>query len=96
MAADVVNITIVEPTDEVVDIAITEAVADVVNITVGEVNGIITGNGEKATGTHAGILGGMSITNDYLYVCVQTGLAESASGTKDGTAIWKRTILFQT
>lgn len=44
--------------------------------------------GERITGTHAGQLWQMSVSDDYLYVCVQTGDAS--------TAIWKKTILFQT
>ena len=49
---------------------------------------IQTGEGEKKTGVDPGVLFQMSITDDYLYICVFPGEA--------GTAIWKRTVLFQT
>ena len=45
-------------------------------------------DGEKKTGVDAGVYGQISITDDYIYVCVQTGVA--------GVAIWKRSVLFQT
>lgn len=44
--------------------------------------------GEKSSLIDAGTKGDISITDDYLYVCVVTGDA--------GEAVWKKTILFQT
>jgi hypothetical protein len=44
--------------------------------------------GEKSSLTDAGTLLQMSVTDDYLYVCVKAGEA--------GSAVWKRTILFKT
>lgn len=49
---------------------------------------IVIGTTDKQTGVDAGFLHEMSIVDDYLYVCVKAGTAE--------TAIWKRTILFTT
>ena len=43
--------------------------------------------GEKYTSTDAGIVGEISITDDYLYVCVKTGTT--------GNAIWKKAPMFQ-
>jgi hypothetical protein len=43
--------------------------------------------GVKVTGTDAGVIGQTSITDDYLYICVQTGTTS--------TAIWKKITLFQ-
>lgn len=45
------------------------------------------GSGAKYSNTHAGTLNDLSLDNDYLYICVQTGTA--------GNAIWKKTLLFQ-
>lgn len=44
--------------------------------------------GEKATDTNSGTFGEMSLTDDYLFVCVKTGTA--------GSAIWKKSPLHQT
>ncbi len=44
--------------------------------------------GEKHSATHAGKFGEMSLSDDYLFLCVKTGTA--------GNAIWKRTTLHQT
>jgi len=44
--------------------------------------------GEKHSATHAGTFGEMSLSDDYLFLCVKTGAA--------GNAIWKRTTLHQT
>ena len=44
--------------------------------------------GEKSSSTDAGEFGDMSITDDYLYICVSGGNA--------GTATWKRIPLFAT
>jgi len=52
--------------------------------------------GVKQTGVDAGILGDISITDDYVYWCVKTGVTESTIGAKDGTAIWKRFVGFAT
>jgi hypothetical protein len=46
------------------------------------------GTGEKKTGVDSGYYRQISITDDYLFICVVEGEA--------GTAIWKKTILFQT
>ena len=45
-------------------------------------------SGEKQTGIDAGIYPSISITDDYLYVCVTGGEA--------GVAIWKKSLLFHT
>lgn len=50
----------------------------------------------KTTGIDAGYFGQESLMNDYQYKCVYTGTAETTLGAKDGTAIWKKTILFKT
>ena len=44
--------------------------------------------GEKKTGVDAGVCPSISITDDYLYVCVTGGVA--------GVAIWKKSLMFQT
>ncbi len=44
--------------------------------------------GVKSSAIDAGNVGEMSIENDYIYVCVQTGVA--------GSAIWKKAVLFAT
>lgn len=49
---------------------------------------ISVGSGAKASATDAGTFGQLSLTDDYLYICVQTGTA--------GNAIWKKTVLFAT
>jgi hypothetical protein len=51
--------------------------------------------GAKITGVDAGTFGQESIVDDYLYKCVQAGAAETSPGAGDGTAIWKKIILFQ-
>jgi hypothetical protein len=43
--------------------------------------------GEKITGRDAGIYLSISITDDYLYVCVTGGEA--------GVAVWKKSLMFQ-
>jgi hypothetical protein len=45
------------------------------------------GNGVRITGTDSGTFGDISITDDYVYVCVQTGT--------NLTAIWKKIVAFQ-
>lgn len=47
-----------------------------------------TGQGERLTGIHPGAYGEMSLTDDYLFVCVRAG--------GPGLATWKRTVLFAT
>lgn len=49
---------------------------------------ITPGQGERLTGIHPGAVGEMSLTDDYLFVCVKPG--------GPGLAIWKRTVLFAT
>ena len=44
--------------------------------------------GVKASATDAGTVGDISITDDYIYFCVQTGTA--------GHAIWKKSVVFAT
>lgn len=44
--------------------------------------------GAKSSASDAGLFGEISIDNDYLYVCVQSGEA--------GSAIWKKSLMFQT
>jgi hypothetical protein len=51
-------------------------------------NALMFTTGEKKTGRDAGIYQQLSFTDDYIYFCVFGGLA--------GTAIWKKTLLFQT
>lgn len=51
-------------------------------------NNAMFGVGAKQTGTHSGLLGQRSITDDYEYVCVQGGAI--------GVAIWKKIVLFHT
>lgn len=46
------------------------------------------GYGEKKTGIHSGKEFELSVTDDYLYICVQPG--------DEKNAIWKKIILFQT
>lgn len=46
------------------------------------------GYGEKKTGVDAGKEFELSITDDYLYICVTPGEA--------GIAVWKKIVLFQT
>lgn len=45
-------------------------------------------DGDKSSDTDAGTKGQMSITDDYVYICVQTGIA--------GSAIWKRFLITET
>lgn len=49
---------------------------------------ITIGTGEKLTGVDAGTLHQLSVTDDYLYVCV-------SPGTEPGTATWKKLALTQ-
>ena len=51
------------------------------------VSGLLS-EGAKASATDAGTFGQMSLTDDYLFVCVRTGEA--------GSAIWKKTSINQT
>lgn len=44
--------------------------------------------GVKSSATDAGTAGDISITDDYIYFCVQTGTA--------GNAIWKKAVVFAT
>ncbi len=44
--------------------------------------------GERLTGADPGMKGALSVTDDYLYVCVTGGEA--------GVAVWKKALLFQT
>lgn len=46
------------------------------------------GYGEKKTGIHSGKEFELSVTDDYLYICVQPG--------DEKNAIWKKIVLFQT
>jgi hypothetical protein len=48
---------------------------------------ILFTTGAKTTGIDAGVSPTISITDDYLYVCVKGGEA--------GEAIWKKSLLFQ-
>ena len=47
---------------------------------------VVYGSTEKKTGIDAGYLGEISITDDYLYVCVLAGIA--------GEAKWKKLPMF--
>jgi hypothetical protein len=47
----------------------------------------LVGWGAKSSATDPGALFEMSVTDDYLFVCVRAGEA--------GSAVWKRTILFK-
>lgn len=93
MSEQIVNITVAHTVQQV-DIVVTPPEQKVINITVTQGSGGGGGGsipvlfGEKKTGTDAGICPSFSFTDDYLYVCVQSG---------DGTsAIWKKTLLFHT
>lgn len=44
--------------------------------------------GAKSSSTDAGSQGDISITDDYIYFCVQSGTA--------GNAIWKKSVVFST
>lgn len=44
--------------------------------------------GMKSSAVDAGNFGDISITNDYVFFCVQTGIA--------GQAIWKKSLMFLT
>ena len=44
--------------------------------------------GEKITGRDAGFLSNISLTDDYLYVCVQSG--------DEHNAVWKKFIIART
>jgi hypothetical protein len=48
----------------------------------------IIGTGDKSSTIDAGTFKDISIGDDYLYICTQTGTA--------GNAIWKKTVLFNT
>ena len=91
MSEQIVNITVTHAVQQV-DILVTPGVQKVINITVtqgsGGGGGIPVLFGEKKTGKDAGVCPSISITDDYLYVCVQSGDAASA--------IWKKTLLFHT
>jgi hypothetical protein len=45
-------------------------------------------SGAKSSATDAGTFGDVSLTDDYVYYCAQTGTA--------GNAIWKKSVMFQT
>lgn len=49
---------------------------------------ISIGYGEKKTGIDSGEEFELSVTDDYLYICVQSG--------DEKNAIWKKIVLFQT
>lgn len=49
---------------------------------------VTCGLGSKSSALDAGTEREMSIDNDYVYICVQTGIA--------GEAIWKKAVLFAT
>lgn len=53
------------------------------------------GTTERITGVHAGTFGDESLTDDYRYTCVLSGIAETTEGAGDGTAKWKKQPLFQ-
>lgn len=42
--------------------------------------------GERYSSIHAGTVGMISITDDYIYICVKTGTA--------GNAVWKKSPMF--
>jgi hypothetical protein len=46
------------------------------------------GEGDKSSATDAGNFGEVSLGDDYVYFCTQTGTA--------GNAVWKKTVLFNT
>ena len=48
----------------------------------------VSGTTAKQTGTDGGSLNELSVTDDYMYVCVVPGVA--------GVAVWKRVLIFQT
>jgi hypothetical protein len=54
----------------------------------GDTGEIAFTTGAKSTATDAGTFGDVSLTDDYVYVCVQTGTT--------GNAIWKKAVLFAT
>jgi len=91
MSEQIVNITVAQ-TVQAVEIEVTPPEQKVINITVTQGSGgggsIPVLFGEKKTGTDAGICPSFSITDDYMYVCVQSGDAASA--------IWKKILLFHT
>jgi len=91
MSEQIVNITVAQ-TVQAVEIVVTPPSQRVVQITVTQGSGgggdIAVGLGEKKTGVDAGVCPSFSFTDDYLYVCVKSGDAN--------TAIWKKTLLFQT
>jgi len=51
------------------------------------------GSGTKISKRDGGYLFESSIDNDYHYLCVEAGIAESMDGARDGTATWKKTPL---
>jgi hypothetical protein len=81
-----VLITITEQVEEV-NLSVCNTVEQV-NISVGDIIGSMTFlSGIKVTGIDSGTFGDISITDDYLYICVTGGIA--------GVAIWKKSLLFQ-
>jgi hypothetical protein len=81
-----VLITITEQVEEV-NLSVCNTVEQV-HIDIGEIVGSMTFlSGVKLTGVDSGIFGDISITDDYLYICVTGGIA--------GVAIWKKSLLFQ-
>jgi len=75
-----VRIVVIPPVQKVVQITVTQGS--------GGGGSILVLSGEKKTGTDAGVCPSFSITDDYMYVCVQSGDAASA--------IWKKILLFHT
>jgi len=90
MSEQIVNITVAHTVQQV-DILVIPSMQKVINITVTQGSGggsIPVLFGEKKTGVNEGACPSFSITDDYLYVCVQSGDAASA--------IWKKVLLFHT
>ena len=54
----------------------------------GDTGDVIIYQGVRSSSANAGTMGDISITDDYVYFCVQTGTA--------GNAIWKKSLLFTT
>jgi len=51
--------------------------------------------GTRITARDGGQEGVETYDDDYRYICVQSGIPESLPGRRDGTAIWKKSILLQ-
>lgn len=52
--------------------------------------------GDKESGVDEGTVGLISIGDDYIYLCTTEGTAETTLGANDGTAVWKKSMLFNT